>query len=524
MVSKRTIVLSVVIAVVVILAVVAAFQKKAAGKVIIIGTTDPPVHLDPAKAYEFMSCEVIYNVFDTLVRIKPGTLRVEPGLAESWEFKDGGKTIVFHLRKGVKFHDGEELTADVVKFSIERVLRLKAEPSWLVSEFIEKVEVIDKYTVAFRLKHKFTPILSVLTFTVFAPVPPEAVKKIGDEAFDVKPVGSGPFKVVEFKKGEYVILERFDKYWDKTRIPKVKRIIIKIFKDSTALRLALERGEIDIAYRHLSIEDLEALKKKPDIVVLEAPSLMIRYLVFNLGNFTVFRDVRVRKAIAYAIDRNAIVKKVFKDAAVKIYSLVNPNFKWCYVPAFKKYDIERSKALEEARKLLMEAGYSKEKPLTFTLWYTTDHYGPKEADVAYAIKEALEETGLIKVEIRGLPWSEFLTKAFDKDEMECFLLGWYPDYPDPDNYLYPFLHSSCSGPVFSCWYSNPEVDSLLVKAREATDLSTRAEYYKKVQEILAEDVPFIPLWSIKQYVAFRKGVKGVTLEPSMILWLWPITK
>ena len=520
---SRKILIGVILIAVIVAAIVATFLLQKKEKVIVIGTTDPPVHLDPAKAYEFMSCEVIYNVFDTLVRLKPGTLQIEPGLAEKWEFKDNGAAIVFYLRKGVKFHDGTELTAHVVKYSIERALQLKGDPSWLISEFIEDVKVVDKYTVEFKLKEPFAPILSVFTFTVFAPVSPEAVKKLGNDTFDVKPVGTGPFKVVDFKKDQYVILERFEDYWDKSRLPKLKKIIIKIFKDSTTLRLALEKGEVDIAFRHLSVEDLQALKGKSSIIVEEKPSLQIRYLVFNIGNFTMFKDVKVRQAIAYAIDRDAIVKKVFKEAASKIYSLVNPNFDWCYKPVFEKYDLERSEALAEAVKLLREAGYSENKPLKFTLWYTTDHYGPKEADVAQCIKEALEETGLIKVDLRGLTWSEFINKL-ESYEMECFLLGWYPDYVDPDNYLYPFLYSSTSGPVFSCWYSNPEVDQTLVKARQTADLEERAYYYSIVQEYLAKDVPYIPLWSQNQNIAYRNNIKGVSLEPSMILWFWPLDK
>jgi len=523
-ISRKTLALVAVVIVVLIVAGVGALllMPKPKEAEIVIGTTDVVKHLDPAMAYDFMSCNVIYNVFDTLVRIKRGTTEIEPGLAESWEISEDGKVITFHLRRGVKFHDGTELDAEVVKFSIERVIRLGGDPSWIVSEFVEKVEVVDKYTVRFYLKQAFAPFLSVVAFTAYAPVSPKAVEELGDEGFDKSPVGTGPFKVVEWREGEYVILERFDDYWDKSRLPKVKRVIIRFFKDATSLRMAIEGGEIDIAFRHLNVEDIEELKKKAGIVVLEGPSLMIRYLVFNVGNFTEMKDARVRKAIAYAIDRDRIVNEVFKGAAVKIYSLVNPGL-WAYKPVFKKYDLPREEALAKARELLRAAGYSEDNKLKLTLWYTTDHYGPKEADVAQVIKEALEETGLIEVELRGLPWSDFLDRL-DQNVMMCFLLGWYPDYIDPDNYLYPFLHSSSSGPVFSCWYSSPEVDELLVRARKTPDIAERSSIYAKIQEVLGEDVPFVPLWSEKQYIIFRDYVKGVTLEPTMILWFDTLEK
>ena len=525
-VGKRALAIAVIVVAIIIIGAAAILMQRPAVKPaeieIVIGTTDAVKHLDPARAYDFMSCNVIYNAFDTLVRIKRGTTEVEPGLAERWEVSPDGKVVTFYLRKGVKFHDGTELDAEVVKYSIDRALRLADDPSWLISEFIEKVEVVDKYTVKFYLKQPFAPFLSVAAFTVYAPVSPKAVEEVGDEGFDKAPVGTGPFKVVEWKEGEYVILERFEDYWDKSRMPKAKRIVIKFFKDATSLRMAIETGEIDIAFRHLSVEDIEDLKKKEGIVVLEAPSLMIRYLVFNIGNFTEFKDVNVRRAIAYAIDRERIVKEAFKGAAVKIYSLVNPGL-WSYKPVFEKYDLTREEAIAKARELLAAAGYDEANKLKITLWYTTDHYGPKEADVAHLIKEALEETGVIEVELRGLPWSDFLDRL-GENVMMCFLLGWYPDYIDPDNYLYPFLHSSSSGPVFSCWYSSPEVDSLLVEARKVADLDARTEIYERVQDILGEDVPFIPLWSEKQYVIFREGVEGVALEPTMVLWFDTITK
>ncbi len=499
-------------------------------KVITIGTTDQVKHLDPALAYDFMSCNVIYNVYDTLVRYKPGTTEIEPWLAERWEVSENGTVWTFYLRKGVKFHDGTELTADAVVFSIKRVMETKGDPSWLVTEIVKDVKAVDKYTVRFYLKEPFTPFLSMLSFTVYAPVSPKAVKEHATDSdpwavewLDKHAVGTGPFKVVEWKEGEYIVLEKFDEYWNKEAAAKADKVVVRFFKDPTTMMLALEKGEIDIAFRHLSVEQLEELKKNPDIVVEEAPSLMIRYLVFNLGNFTELRDVKVRQAIAYAIDRDKIVNEVFKGAAVKIYSLVPPGLSEYYEPVFKKYDLPRDEALAKAKELLKEAGYSEEHPLELTLWYTTDHYGPKEADVAYAIKESLEETGMIKVELRGLPWTQFLDQL-DHHVMMCFLLGWYPDYIDPDDYLFPFLHSSSSGPVFSSFYHNPKVDQLLEEARRTADVQKRIEIYKEVQKILGEDVPYIPLWSEKQYIAYRKGVTGVSLEPTMILWFWPLDK
>ncbi len=487
-----------------------------------IGTTDPVVHLDPRKAYEFMSCEVIYNIFDTLVRYDPKTGQYIPWLAENWDIEEDGKIWIFKLRKGVKFHNGKELTAEDVKYTFDSVLAMKTDPSWMVDYVFEKVEVVDKYTVKFYAKIP-SLVLPVLGFTVLAPVPKDVAEALGDE-FDLKPVGTGPFKVVEFVPDQRLILEKFEDYWNRDATPKVDRIIIRFFKDSTALRLALEKGEVDLVYRHLRIEDYVSLEENPNFIVVKGEPPFIRYLVIANEKLS---DVNVRKAIAYLLHSIAvdeIVNRIFKGYAKPLYSMVTPSLTYYYKPVFLKYRLSPDEAVSKARELLAQANYSEDNKLKIILGYTVDHYGPLEAFVADTIKKALEESKVIEVEVRGEEWGTYLEHAQRARAFDIYLLGWYPDYLDPDNYLTYFIHSKHD--TRTTRYNNSEVDELLEEAARETDPEVRKTLYTRVQEIMAEDVPIIPLWiPIYEYTAVAwKYVKGLELTPEGILWFYKLEK
>jgi len=481
--------------------------------VIVIGTIDPVIHLDPAVAYEFMSCEVCYNIFDTLVKIDPKTGKIVPCLAEKWEISPDGKVWTFYLRKGVKFHDGRELTAEDVKYSIwNRAIVAKTEPSWMIADLVEKIEVADKYTVKFYLKAPYAMFLPVLAFTVCAPVSSEAAKSLG-EKFDMQPVGTGPFKVVKFVPDQYLILEKFKDYWGEK--PKVDKIIIKFYKDAAALKIALEKREVDIAFRHIEIEDLIDLAKNPNYKIIKGDPPFIRYLVINTKHIP---DKTIRQAIAYAIDKDTIVNEIFKGYAKKLYSLITPSLAEYYKPVFKKYDLDRSEEIAKAKELMAKAGYSETKKFKVTLWYTPSHYGSREAYVADAIKKALEETGVFEVEVKYAEWGTYRKQTVE-GLYDMSLYGWYPDYMDPDDYIFPFLHSTQTK-WLGCFYSNSKMDKLIEKAKTLLDPAERKKVYDEIQDILAEDCPIIPLWvPVYEYVVvYWKDVEGVNLTPEGIMW------
>ncbi len=474
---------------------------------IIIGTTDKVTDLDPSNAYDFFTWEILNNIMDGLVKYKPGTDQIEPAIAERWEVKDDGKTWIFYLRKDVKFCDGTPLKAQDVVRSIKRVMTINGDPAWLVTEFVEDVKALDDYTVQITLKKPVGYFLAVLATPPYFPVHPNYPddKIVSDATWG----GAGPYCIKEFKRDQYIVLEANPYYYGET--PKTKTVIVKFYKDASALRLAFENREVDIAWRTLRPIDYEDLMKSGKYNIIVVPGSFIRYIVVNVKMDPTSNKL-VRQAIAAAIDRNELAETVFLGTMEPLYSLV-PKGLWSHVDVFKEKYGDGN--LELARSLLQQAGYSEDNKLRLELWYTPTHYGDTEADLAQLIKEQLEATGMITVEIKSSEWATYVDQL-RKGQMMLSLLGWYPDYIDPDNFLYPFLHSKANKWT-GTGYANPEVDDLLEKAAVATDQNTRADLYRQVQEILAEDVPFIPLLQGKLIVVAYKDVKGIRVGPTMLL-------
>lgn len=481
---------------------------------IVIGTTDKVTDLDPANAYDFFTWEVLNNIMEGLVKYEPGTDRIVPALAESWEVQEDGKVWIFHLRKDAKFCDGTPVKAQDVVRSIERVMKLEGDPSWLVTEFVEKVEALDDYTVKFTLKKPVGFFLAVLATPPYFPVSP----KYPDDQIvsDATWGGAGPYCIKEFKRDEYIILEANPYYYGEK--PKTPTVVIRFYKDATTLRLALENGEVDIAWRTLRPNDYRELEKDSRFKVIEVPGSFIRYIVVNT-KMEPTSEKLVRQAIAAAIDRKELADIVFMGTMEPLYSLV-PKGLWSHIDAFKEKYGDAN--IELAKKLLRQAGYDENNKLKLELWYTPTHYGDTEADLAQLIKEQLERTGVIEVELKSSEWATYV-KQLRSGQMMLSLLGWYPDYIDPDNFLTPFLHSGANKWT-GTGYANPEVDKLLDEAAVLTDQQERAKLYENVQQILAEDAPFIPILQGKLYVVAQKNVEGVKVGPSMLLQYYTIYK
>ncbi len=483
-----------------------------AGGVIVIGTTDKVTDLDPAQAYDFYTWEVLTNVMETLVRYKPGTDQLVPALAESWEVKDNGTVWIFKLRRDYKFCDGTPVKAQDVVRSIKRVMRIKGDPSWLVTSFVEDVKALDDYTVEFKLKKPvgfFLALLATPPYAVVSPKYPDD-RVVSDATWG----GPGPYCIKEFKRDEYLVLEANPYYPGTVR---TKKIVIRFYKDATTLKLALERGEVDIAWRTLRPNDYQELKAK-GFKVIEVPGSFIRYIVVNV-KMDPTRNKLVRQAIAAAINRPELARIVFMNTMEPLYSLV-PKGLWSHIDVFKEKYGDGN--IELARKLLREAGFSEQKKAKLVLWYTPTHYGDTDADLAQLIKQQLEKTGLVEVELRSSEWATYV-KQLRQGQMMLALLGWYPDYVDPDDFLTPFLHSGANSWTGS-GYKNEVVDKLLDEAVSLTDQAKRAEIYKKVQMILAEDVPVIPLLQGKLYVVTQKNVGGVEIGPSMLMPYYTLYK
>lgn len=484
-------------------------------KVIIIGTTDRITALDPAEAYDFFTWEVLNNIGEGFFKYEPGTLELVPGLAEDYEVKDGGKVWILKLRKGLKFKDGTELTAEVAKWSIERVARIESDPAWFVLDFVDKVEVVDKYTLKIVLKQPVAFYKAILAVPTYFPISPNSYPADKVDP-DNTSGGIGPYVIEKFVRDVELVLRANPNYYEK---PKTDKIVIKFYKDATGLRLALESGEIDIAWRALNPSDIVDLEKKGEFQVIRGSGAFIRYIVFNT-NIPPLDNKLVRQALAAALDRKKICEDVFLGTMQPLYSLV-PAGMWSHVDSFKeKYG--EGPNYELARQLLAQAGYSETNKLKIELWYTPSHYGTTEADVAAAVKEFWEKTGVVEVTIKSAEWSTYIEYT-RKQGLPVTLYGWYPDYIDPDNFLFPFLHTD-SNRWLGKPYSNHDLDVILEQAQVEADTSKRAELYAQAQRILAEDAPIVPIFQGQLIVVAKKNIKGIVLDPYMLLRYWLIYK
>jgi len=482
---------------------------KAAGGEIVIGTTEKITKLDPAEAYDFYTWEIFQNIYQTLLAYKPGTTDLVPGLAaEMPTASPDNKEWTFKLREGLKFSDGTPLTAETVKYEIDRVMLTKSDPSWLVDDFVDHIEVVDPLTVKFVLKTPVAYFPSLVATPPYMPVDPNvypADKTIADPtAFNC----TGPYMVEKFVRDvELVLVKNPNWYGD---APLNDKVIIKFYKDATTLRLAVEKGEIDIAWKALNPSDIKDLKTNPNLKVVEASGAQIRYLCF-VCNGDPFKEKVLRAAVAAAVDRNAIAEKIFLGTVEPLYSMV-PIGMWSHKDSFKTEYGDAN--IEKAKELLKGAGFDEANPFTFELWYSPSHYGDTEADVALLLKEALEATGVMKVEIKSAEWGTY-NENFDKGNMSVFLLGWYPDYIDPDDYTSVFALSTASDSM-GIFYADPKMDELLLKAQVTPDQKERAKIYEEIQDYWATEVPTCPLFQGKLTLVTQPYIEGINIGATMI--------
>lgn len=482
-----------------------------AAQTLVYGTTEKITNMDPAEAYDFHTWEIFYNIYHGLLSYTPGTTEIVPGLAESYSVNAAGDEFTFKLRKDLKFSDGTAFKADAVKWSIDRVMALGGDPSWLVTDFVDSVSVVDDYTVKFKLKFPCAFFHTVVATVPYYPLNPKVYPKdkvIWDpqELAGGQIVGLGAYKVVSFKRDEEIILEANPDYFGAK--PKIGRIVIRYYADATTLRLALEKGEIDLAFKSLNPSDIKDLAANKSYTTYKLPGPQIRYLCFETSE-SVFKDKRLRQAVAAAINRPDILQKVYLGQNSPLYSMV-PNGMVYQTNDFKT--VLGDGNVQKANQLLAEAGYSASKPLAFELWYTPSHYGDPEVNMAEVLKAQFEKANM-KVTIKSAEWAAYKEK-WGKKEMPLYLLGWYPDYIDPDNYTAAFAGTSGSAGM-GIFFSDPEWDALFTKEQSNPDAKVREAVFKELQKRWTVDVPTAPIWQGDLYVFTKPNVKGVKIGPTL---------
>ena len=483
----------------------------AASEILVLGTIDRITELSFANSYDHFTWHILRHTTKALVGMEPGTNKIIPSIAESWEISDDGLVYTFHIRPGVVFWDGTPCDANAVKWALERTIRLNGPEGgvFLIADVIKSIEAVDELTVKITLNYPDATFLIRMTDNVIP-----ALIYTGAPENDFargQYVGTGPYRIVEYVPDERVVLEAVPTYFGPA--PKTKRIVWVIYANEAALRAAVEAGDVDIAFRTLNPADIMDLQKNPNLQVIHGPSVSIRYLLFNVTQPPVDNPL-VRQAIAYAVDREAICERVFSGLNSPIYTMVPEGLPpaGASIPVFPKRD------LEKARELLRQAGYSETKPLEVNLWYTPTHYGTTEADVAAVLKQAIEETGMVKVTIQSLEWAAYVQRM-SQGGFDMFLLGWYPDYLEASNYLAPWTTESPEslGTYFNRHPSYPLYKAIMTRALTTIDEGVRAGLYQAIQILSTYDVPWIPLWANYQqaYLVAQKNVKGIVLDLTM---------
>ncbi|MFZ0286609.1 MAG: ABC transporter substrate-binding protein [Terriglobales bacterium] len=457
-----------------------------------------PTNLDPRVGLDAQSERIDGLLFDDLLT-RDEHLNVQPQLAERWEIPDP-KTYVFHLRHGVHFHDGRPLTSRDVKWTFDSLLEGKIRSTKAATyNLVDHIEAPDDFTVIFHLKQPFATLLWNLSDGAIGIVPYGA----GDEISN-HPIGSGPFCFVSAEQDKEVIIERNDEYWGEK--PKLQRVRFAVVPDTTTRALELRKGSADVVINALTGDLVLALEKEPNLQVLHAPGTVLSYLAFNTRD-PILKDVRVRQALAYAIDRQPIIHYLLRDFARPAASLLPPE-SWAYDSNVKHYDYSP----ERARQLLEDAGHPAVNGVRFHLTMKTSTEESTRL-LAAVLQQQLQDVGVV-LDIRTFEFATFFADI-TRGAYQVHSLRWVGGNEDPDIFEYVF-HSRKFTPngANRTYYSNPRVDALIDQARSVLDQETRKRLYSEIQEILAEEVPYVDLWYQDNVMVCSKRVRNVKLDPS----------
>lgn len=468
--------------------------------VFVMGTE--PVSLDPPNAVDALSLLVNRLIYDSpLQATESGD--TEPGLFTHWEHSADGLTWTYHIRKGVKFHDGTLLNATVVKENWDRNMSevKKVGRRSFFTPWANNIKIIDEYTIQTRSSEPFAPIISFLAHGSGGMISPAALAKYGDK-INQNPVGTGPYRFVEWLPGNRIILERNDNYWGPK--PKIKRLDFRFVKESGARLMMLESGEADIVQK-ISPADVERLQNNPSLDVRVEPFNRVMGFYVNT-TVPLLKDVRFRQALAYAIDRQAITKYIMKGVASPACSVIGgTTYGTATVPCYE-YNPEK------AKQLLKEAGYRGE-PITIE---TTKGRSTMDLETSVAVQSYWQSVGInAKVMVQ-----EFATlqQLLIKGTYQVALLGASPSTGDGDQVLRSRYHSDFIPPKGATNYSryaNAEYDKIVIAQLSELNPSKRLALMKQAQEMLAKDLPFIPLYRLDEVTAIRKNLKGVQTMSTM---------
>lgn len=495
-------------------------NSSGSAKSIVIGTTDKVTFLDPAGSFDNGTTTVETQVYATLMNSKPGTADVQPDLATKAEFTDPN-TYTVTLKPGLKFANGHKLTSSDVKFSFDRQQKIADDngPSYLLSN-LASTSVDGDLTVNFHLKaandQVFPQVLStdagiIVDEEVFAAdkvTPDNDIVKA--KAFD------GQYMIDSYDFNNLITFKANPNYKGLLGAAKTSSVTQKYYTDASNLKLDVQEGNIDVAFRSLAPTDVASLRSNKKVKVVDGPGGEMRYIVFNFNTMPygatqpdadAAKALAVRKAAADLVDRAEIAKQVYKDTDTPLYSFV-PNGLTGATTVLKTLygDGKGGPDKAKATKALADAGVT--TPVVFNLQYNTDHYGEPSADEYALVKSQLEASGLFKVNLQSTEYTQYSPDR-TKDVYPEYQLGWFPDYSDADDYLSPFYGADS---FLKNHYSNAAVVAEIQKQATETDPAARKAQIEDIQKLVAADLPILPLLQGGQIAVTGTDITGATLD------------
>ena len=403
------------------------------------------------------------------------------------------RPTLFKIRQGIKFHDGSELTAEDVKFSLDRAIN-SAAVSYIV-DFIDTVTVDDEYTVTVKTKAPYAPALRNLAIP-FAAIVPKAVVEADEDAFILNPVGSGPYQFVEWKQGDHVTLKAFDDYY--AGKPATENLIMRVIPETSQRSIALETGEIDLAY-DLAVNDVSKIRDSADLTVYEIPSLTCWYISMNM-NKEPFNNPLVREALSYAIDRQLIIDTINAGSGEPADAIIAPGVFGYYSTGVREYDPEK------AKDLLAEAGYP--DGFTTSLWVNDNQ---SRIEMCQAVQNMFQQIG-VECKVEVIEFGSFISRT-TAGEHDMAYFGWTTSSADADYSYYSLEHSTQQGAAGNrSFIADPEVDALIEEARTNSDDAVRTETYKELAIKLDEINNNLPIFYSSINVGASQKVEGFVMD------------
>lgn len=472
---------------------------------LIVGHGADATTLDPQDSNDQPSSRVFRHLYDNLVKFD-NDMNIVGVLAEDWELEDDDLTWNFKLKEGVKFHNGEILTSEDVKYTIERYKETGLVAHML--ELIDEVEVVDDYNFIIRTSEPFAALLAHLSHNSAGIINQKSVEA-GGEDYGQKPIGTGPYLLEDWKAGDSIVLKRFEDYHGD--LPAMEEITFKVIPEANNRTIALETGEVDIIYQ-VDPEDQARIDEDEELVFYEAPAFSLQYMGMNTSKKP-FDDVRVRKAINHAIDKEQLIEVVLRGAGTPANQVLTDTLLG-HNPDIKGYEYDP----EKARELLKEAGYP--DGFETELWTNDNQIRVRMTEM---IQAQLKEVG-IDVKTKTLEWGAYLEESATGNQ-DMYMLGWSISTADPDQGIGGLYHSKNLGSGGNrSFYENDKVDELLdLGARESHDEEKRGKYYQEAQKIIVDDAVTVFTYWDTYNAGLQKYVEGFTIHPAGHIDLTTVT-